>query len=56
MHSNYGQPVRHFPLTRPDRRNDCPHQKAAAALMIALKCKLRLEDDLGGKAYGGDDP
>ena len=32
------------------------HQKAAAALMVALKRKLRLEDNLGGKAYDGDDP
>jgi hypothetical protein len=32
------------------------HQKAAAALMVALKCKLQLEDNLGGKAYDGDDP
>jgi hypothetical protein len=32
------------------------HQKAAAALMVALKYKWRLEDKLGGKAYDGDDP
>jgi hypothetical protein len=25
-------------------------------LMVALKRKLRLEDNLGGKAYDGDDP
>ena len=24
--------------------------------MVALKRKLRLEDNLGGKAYDGDDP
>jgi hypothetical protein len=27
------------------------HQKATAALMVVLKRKLRLEDNLGGKAY-----
>jgi hypothetical protein len=32
------------------------HQKAAAALMVALKHKWRLEDKLGDKAYDGDDP
>jgi hypothetical protein len=32
------------------------HQKAAAALMVALERKLRLEDNLGGKACDGDDP
>jgi hypothetical protein len=32
------------------------HQKAAAALMVALKHKWRLEDKHGGKAYNGDDP
>ena len=32
------------------------HQKVAAALMVALKHKWRLEDKLGGKAYDGDDP
>ena len=32
------------------------HQKAAAALMVALKHKWLLEDKLGGKAYDGDDP
>jgi hypothetical protein len=32
------------------------HQKAAAALMVALKHKWRLEDKLGGKVYDGDDP
>ena len=32
------------------------HQKAAAALIVALKHKWRLEDKLGGRAYDGDDP
>jgi hypothetical protein len=32
------------------------HQKAPAALMVALKRKLRLEDNLGGKACDGGDP
>jgi hypothetical protein len=32
------------------------HQKAAAALMVALQHKWRLEDKLGDKAYDGHDP
>ena len=43
-------------VTRPDLRCNRRAPKVAAALMVALKHKWRLEDKLGGKAYDGDDP
>jgi hypothetical protein len=39
----------------PTFRTISVHQKAVAGLMAALKNQRRLEDKLGGKAYGGND-